>query len=234
MAETDEEKNPDPPSLPAELEDALIRYLTEIERVNGADRARYEAVAGRVQGLLAEHDGGHKEIDTHTGETIRPLDPDPENIKLEDIAHGLANVGRFAGQGKDFYSVARHSVHVSHEVEARGGSAEARRYALLHDATEAYLSDVPGPVKKSLPGYKHAEKRLDAVVVDALGLEAGHSERELVEDADGVVNQHELSVQFPGGDHEEPDDLNHDPDAVAIGEDDEALFLARARNLKLQ
>jgi len=234
MAENDNEEAPDPPSLPEELEEALIRFLAETVRDNGADRARYEAVAGRVQQLLAEQDGGHKKIDTYTGETVRPLDPDPEKIKLEDIAHGLANVGRFAGQGKDFYSVARHSVHVSHEVEARGGSVEVQRYALLHDATEAYLSDVPGPVKKSLPGYKHAEKRLDAVVVNAFGLEVEASDEKVVEDADEAVNEHELSVQFPSADHEQPDDLHHDPDAVDTSESDKAPFLSWAGEIGLQ
>jgi hypothetical protein len=139
MVDTDDGGTPDSLNLPEELESALIRYLTKSDRDNGVDRARYEAVAGRVQQLLAEQRGGHDEIDTYTGETIRPLNPDPEKIKLEDIAHGLANVGRFAGQGEDFYSVARHSVHVSREVEARDGSVKAERYALVHDATEAYL-----------------------------------------------------------------------------------------------
>jgi hypothetical protein len=49
---------------------------------------------------------------------ITPFEPDCEKINLK-------HVGRFAGQGKEFYSVARHSVHVSLEVEARGGSREA-------------------------------------------------------------------------------------------------------------
>jgi hypothetical protein len=89
-------------------------------------------------------------------------------------------------------------------------------------------------VKKSLPGYKHAEKRLDAVIVDELGLEAGHSERELVEDADEAVNKQELSVQFPGAGHEEPDDLYHDPDTVDTGRGDKALFLSRAGEIGLQ
>lgn len=235
MAKTADEDAPDSPSLSEELENELTRFLTKIEGPDGgADRRRYRAVAGRVQELLAEQRGGHDEIDTHTGEKIRPLNPDPKKIKLEDIAHGLANLGRFAGQGEDFYSVARHSVHVSREVEARGGSVEAQRYALVHDAAEAYLSDVPGPVKKSLPGYKHAERRLDAAIVDALGLEVGHSEQELVEGADGAVNDHELSVQFPDAEHEAPDDLHHSPNDVDPDEDDKTLFLRRARDVGLQ
>jgi len=231
MTETEGGDRPASPDLPEELEGALARFLTGNDQDNDVDREQYEAVAGRVQKLLADWRGGHDEIDTRTGETIRPLAPESEKIKLEDIAHGLSNVGRFAGQGEGFYSVARHSVHVSREVEARDGSIEAQRYALVHDAAEAYLSDVPGPVKKSLPGYKHAEKRLGAVIVDAFDLEAVHSDEESVEDADRVVNKHELSVQFPDADHERPDDLHHDPDTMDTGEDDKELFLRRARDL---
>ena len=234
MTETEGGDRSASPDLPEELEGALARFLTGNDRDSDVDREQYEAVAGRVQKLLADWRGGHDEIDTRTGETIRPLAPESEKIKLEDIAHGLSNVGRFAGQGEGFYSVACHSVHVSHEVEARDGSIEAQRYALVHDAAEAYLSDVPGPVKKSLPGYKHAEKRLDAVVVDTFDLKAGHSERELVEDADEAVNKHELSVQFPSADHEGPDDLYHDPDSVDTGRGDKALFLSRAGEIGLQ
>ena len=231
MAENSDGGAPDTPELPDRLERALSEYLTGADEDSGVDMERFKKVAGRVQELLAEQDGGHGEIDTQSGEKIRPLDPDPEKIELKDIAHGLAHVGRFAGQGKDFHSVARHSVHVSHEVEARGGSMEAQRFALVHDAAEAYLSDVPGPVKKSLPGYKHAEDRLDETILDALGIEA--SDGSLVKKADTAVNDHELSVFFANAAPEDPEDLNHDPEAVDRGGDDKKLFLGRARDLGL-
>jgi hypothetical protein len=143
-------------------------------------------------------------------------------------------VGRFAGQGKEFYSVARHSVHVSLEVEARGGSRKVQRYALVHDAAEAYLSDVPGPVKKSSPGYKHAERALDRAVVEALDLDVTADEKAFVERTDKVVGQYELAAYFPERGYEGPVDLHHDPDAVDASADDKALFLRRAQGLGLQ
>jgi 5'-deoxynucleotidase YfbR-like HD superfamily hydrolase len=228
MADPEDNEGRNPRGLPDELQSALHEYLAD---TGGVDRPRFEAVAGYIQETLAEQDGGHNEIDTRSGETIRPLDPDPSKIRLEDIAHGLANVGRFAGQGSEFYSVARHSVHVSREVEARGGSAEAQRYALVHDAAEAYLSDVPGPVKKSLPGYKHAEKRLDAGIEEALDLGVDDSEHKLVKDADTGVGMYELSVFFSNAEDEERVDLDHDPDAVGTDEDDKALLKSRAADV---
>ncbi len=56
----------------------------------------------------------------------------------------------------------------------------------------------------------------------------------MVEDANGIVNKHELSVQFSYADYETPDELHYDPDAVDICEDDQALFLRRACSLGLQ
>lgn len=229
MADPEENEGRNPRELPDELQSALDEYLVDTD--DGVDRPHFEAVAGYIQETLAEQDGGHNEIDTRSGETIRPLDPDPSKIRLEDIAHGLANVGRFAGQGNEFHSVARHSVYVSREVEARGGSAEAQRYALVHDAAEAYLSDVPGPVKKSLPGYKHAERRLDAAVEEALGLGVDDTEHDLVKDADTAIGAYELSVFFPNAGHEEPDDFHHDPEAVGADEDDKELFMRRAADI---
>ena len=225
MANSEDNEEPSPRELPDELQSALDEYLADAD--DGVDRPRFEAVAGYIQELLAEQTSGHSEIDTQSGRTIRPLDPEPSKIRLEDIAHGLANVGRFAGQGSDFHSVARHSVHVSHEVEARGGDEAAQRYALVHDAAEAYLSDVPGPVKKSLPGYKHAEKRLDAAVEEALGLR-DDIEHEHIKKADEAVGEHELSAFFPNAGHEEPEGLHHDPDAIGTDEDDKELFMRRA------
>jgi 5'-deoxynucleotidase YfbR-like HD superfamily hydrolase len=49
------------------------------------------------------------------------------------------------------YSVAQHSVIVSELVEQRGGDAEDAFAALMHDATEAYLGDMPHPLKHRSP-----------------------------------------------------------------------------------
>ena len=226
------DRKPDSAGLPETLKEELDQFLPTIEGPEDKiDREPYEAVAGYVQQLLAERGKGHREIDTWTGQKIVPADPDPEKIKLDDIAHGLSNLGRFAGQGPSMYSVARHSVHVSLEVEARGGSLAAQRWGLLHDGAEAYLSDVPGPVKKSLPGYKNVEKRLDEAILTTFGLDLTEDEEELVHDiADKEVGKHELVEQFPSGGHEEAD-LEHNPKAVSKYRNDEELFRRRAYGL---
>lgn len=216
--------------------DGLLSDLKEYILANDGDemneRLRAEAVVGAVHEILAEATDGHEQIDTRSGEVMTPLDPDPKKIDIKDIAHGLSNVGRFAGQGREFYSVARHSVHVSLEVEARGGSTTAQQWGLLHDGAEAYLSDVPGPVKQSLPGYKHAERRLDRAIMGALGLAPTEEDWETVEAADKDVGRHELTKQFPEGDHRPPG-LMHDWREVGKTEDPKRLFHERAQTLGL-
>lgn len=223
-------------SIPEELQASIDRFLTGDlgqDPVDGVNRAAYETLADHLQNHLAENRGGHGAINTRTGREIRPLAPDPEKIQLDDIAHGLANIGRFAGQGTEFYSVARHSVHVAFEVDARGGGRETQRHALLHDAPEAYLSDVPGPVKKSLPGYARAERRLYGAVVEAFDL-SDDADRDLVEDADMAVREYELGAHFPDSFDGGTDCLEHDPNTVLVDAGEKALFLDRARELGLR
>jgi hypothetical protein len=104
-------------------------------------------------------------ICTYTDRWINPLDPDPEQIDLEDIAHALSNLCRFTGHCFKFYSVAQHSVHVSEITDSLWG--------LLHDASEAYLSDIARPVKLQTGfggTYRRAETRLQKAVTESFKL----------------------------------------------------------------
>lgn len=80
---------------------------------------------------------------THSGIQFWPLDPRPQDILIADIAHSLALQCRFAGHCRFHYSVAQHSVMVSKNVEP-----QAAVWGLLHDAAEAYLVDLPRPIKR--------------------------------------------------------------------------------------
>ncbi|MBF0191957.1 MAG: phosphohydrolase [Magnetococcales bacterium] len=117
-------------------------------------------------------------IQTYTGIQFWPMDARPEEIALLDIAHALSMLCRFNGHCRRFYSVAEHSVHVSRVV----GAADAR-WGLLHDAAEAYLSDIPKPVKRVLPAFHPWEERLLAVIADRFGL-ASPEPPETVKQAD--------------------------------------------------
>ena len=112
-------------------------------------------------------------IETYSGIHVTPLNPQPETICLGDIAHALSQQCRFAGHCRKFYSVAEHCVHVSHLVPM-----DFRRHALLHDAGEAYLMDIPRPLKTNLGfminehfiSYKEMEERLMEVIAAHFGM----------------------------------------------------------------
>jgi hypothetical protein len=104
-------------------------------------------------------------IQTATGRPFWPIDPRPEDIDIEDIAHALSMLCRFGGHCLRFYSVAEHSVLLSRHV-----APEHKLWALLHDASEAYLVDVPRPLKPFLRGYREAEGKIMAAVCDRYGL----------------------------------------------------------------
>lgn len=111
-------------------------------------------------------------IETYSGATIRPLAPDPDDILIIDIAHALSNQCRFSGHTLRHYSVAQHSVHVAQLVYYWGGSKQEALWGLLHDASEAYLVDLPTPLKvhESFWPYREAEKHLQAVICERFGL----------------------------------------------------------------
>jgi 5'-deoxynucleotidase YfbR-like HD superfamily hydrolase len=106
-------------------------------------------------------------LQTVSGRWVNPFDPDPEQLDAGDIARALANQCRFGGHSRVFYSVAQHSVIVSQLVEQRGGDGEDAFAALMHDATEAYLGDMPHPLKHRSPlgaAFKEAEDDLERAI----------------------------------------------------------------------
>lgn len=104
---------------------------------------------------------------TWLGRRVHPMAPAPEEIEIGDIAHSLSQMCRFLGHTEVFYSVAQHSVHVSERVPR-----EDALWGLLHDASEAYLCDLPSPIKldRDMSMYRIAEDRLMLAVCRKFGL----------------------------------------------------------------
>jgi uncharacterized protein len=114
-------------------------------------------------------------LQTVSGRWVNPFDPDPDQLDAGDIARALANLCRFGGHCRAFYSVAQHSVIVSRLVEQRGGDAEDAFAALMHDATEAYLGDMPHPLKHRSPlgaAFKAAEADLERAIHERFRIKA--------------------------------------------------------------
>jgi len=108
---------------------------------------------------------------TYTNTMFYPLAPQADEVKMEDIAHALSQMCRANGHFKSFYSVAQHSINCAQEADARGLSARVRLACLLHDASEAYISDITRPVKLFLEDYKIIEQNLQTVIYSKFGID---------------------------------------------------------------
>lgn len=105
-------------------------------------------------------------IETYTGLYFDYRNPQLESIHIEDVAHGLSNMCRFAGHCHQYYSVAQHSLEVSLRVPREHALA-----ALLHDASEAYMLDIPRPLKQ-LPffePYRDLEGKVMSLIAEKFG-----------------------------------------------------------------
>ena len=87
------------------------------------------------------------------------VNPSTDSFTLEDIAQGLANTCRFGGHCHPYYSVAQHCILASHYVPQEHAMA-----ALLHDAAEAFVGDIPSPLKQMLTDFEQFESLAHAAV----------------------------------------------------------------------
>lgn len=108
---------------------------------------------------------------TLSGLWFDPADPRPEAIALSDISSALSKVCRFSGQIKDFYSVGQHSILCYMMAKHAGLSKRIQLLCLLHDATEAYISDIPSPFKQLLkPQVAVLEDAIFNTIITSFGL----------------------------------------------------------------
>lgn len=167
---------------------------------------------------------------TYTGIPFYPLDPRAVDVDIRDIAHALSNLCRFTGHTRRFYSVAEHSLLVSMFVKQKDAL-----WGLLHDASEAYLCDIPSPLKRTpeFAFYKEAEKRVMACVIEKFGLDP--------EEPNSVVNAdlrmlHTEAIEFmPEHTHWRGREFAY-PGGIAFGpgfepKHTEAAFLRRYEEL---
>lgn len=106
-------------------------------------------------------------ISTRTGRRFPFLNPTAEDINPLDIATGLAHTARFGGQTRMFYSVAQHCLALAEMVE----HPVAKLVALLHDAAEAYIGDMPTPIKATMPQFRQAEEAIMWAVWEWAGID---------------------------------------------------------------
>ena len=119
-----------------------------------------------MSGITVKYHSGGGYIETYpSGTEFNPADDHPD-FRIEDIAWATGMCVRYNGHVKQFYSIAEHCVLVSNIMEDAANAAHQdplhKAYeGLMHDALEAYLSDVPAPFKQFLPDYQAFDANLE-------------------------------------------------------------------------
>ena len=132
-------------------------------------------------------------ITTYTGKHFDPANPDMAQVDIRDIAHALSLICRGNGQVKTFFSVGQHCINAAKEAIARGYSERVILACLLHDASESYMSDVPRPLKPSMPEYVRTEEHLlDFIYEKYLGSKLNDEEQRMVKSIDNTLLYYDL------------------------------------------
>ena len=127
-------------------------------------------------------------ITTYTGKHFDPTSPDMSLVDIRDIAHALSLTCRGNGHVQTFFSVGQHCIWCAREAQSRGYDSRVVLACLLHDASEAYMSDVPRPLKHMLSEYTAVEERLLQKIYEKyLGSDLTAEEAALVKSVDDDV-----------------------------------------------
>ena len=110
-------------------------------------------------------------IRTRSGGWFDYANPQQDQFTLEDIAGGLSKVCRYGGQCSSFYSVAEHSFHCACAAEDLKLCASAQLAVLMHDAAEAFIGDMPKPLKIMLPDFSALEEKIEGIIAGKFGID---------------------------------------------------------------
>lgn len=110
-------------------------------------------------------------ITTATGRRFHFMGPQPEDIAISDIAYSLANTFRWGSHARPQITVAQHSVLVADALMRNGAPQMVQLQGLFHDAAEAYLGDVPTPIKARIPDYVAMELICTGAIFDAFSID---------------------------------------------------------------
>lgn len=107
-------------------------------------------------------------IETFTNKQYHFMNPSVSEVCIEDISQALSMSCRYSGHVKSFYSVAEHCCIISDKILDLTGDKSQAYDALMHDASEAYLNDIPRPIKPHLDNYLSIEGMAERCIQKAL------------------------------------------------------------------
>ncbi|TNG94045.1 hypothetical protein FHQ28_05360 [Pasteurellaceae bacterium USgator11] len=130
----------------------------------------------------------HNWIKTYTNKHIDYNNLDPNQICITDIAHHLSLENRFMGQSEAAYSVANHLLFCLAIAKHLGYTPYLCLRVLMHDFAEAYVKDIPTPLKRLLPDFMAVEARFEWAIEEWFGLpELSETEKDLVKRVDLIA-----------------------------------------------
>lgn len=129
---------------------------------------------------------------TYTGVAFYPLSPSPDEVDIRDIAHALSMLCRYAGHARRFYSVAEHSLLIAENARPR-----LKLMALLHDAAEAYVCDIPRPLKSALPAYKTIERGVEQAIRQRFAIVGTQADADEIKALDDQILEDERRMLMP-------------------------------------
>lgn len=141
--------------------------------------------------------------ETPSGRFVSMADPDPATITLYDIAHKLSQTNRYGGSTKHPYNVAQHAVFVAERLKRMGHTRKVQLIGLHHDDPEAFLCDVPRPVKAFFgEPYKQLTVIFEAAIAKALDLpDDAAVYHAIIKQADNFALLVEARNMMPSGGH---------------------------------
>ena len=152
-------------------------------------------------------------MNTFSGKVFDPMEMTTDDVELQDIAHALSMLCRGGGHLKFFYSVGQHSINCAREALARGWSRKLALACLLHDASEAYISDIIRPVKVHLSNYLVIEEQIMDTILKKYDLDDLSAEEHVMwKQIDDEMLDNELAVMLTGEENRKPVKLAATPD----------------------
>lgn len=169
---------------------------------SGVEPDAIEAMALALQSVAARRklaaDVTLGVVRTFTGRRVDLANPDPDTISFVDIAHAHAHDARYGGHGRVWYSVAEHVclVHSALKIIDPQMTWRVELAALLHDAPEAYIRDMPAPAKRLMPGYQLIEASLERCIASSVGLKPEDFSAGWIKTVDRAVRPLECALLF--------------------------------------
>lgn len=115
---------------------------------------------------------------------------DTSEIHILDIASAISRQCRFTGHllpEFDHYSVAEHCVLVSALLKKMGADTQLQFAGLMHDAAEAYLSDIAAPFKRELGSYYEVEAKIEKRINKKYGINLTPHAHDMLKKADWIA-----------------------------------------------